>query len=414
MLPVSTVHDGGLALLPALFTATSSLCVTGLAIVDTATYWTTFGHAVMLALIQIGGFGVMSFATIIGLAVTRRTDFGANMLSAAEHGSDTGGVGALLKRIFATSLLIEGLVAGALAIRFLTLGYSVGTAIWHGVFHAVSAFNNAGFALYTLNLSGFVGDWWVYVPIMIAIILGGLGFPVLFQLRHDFRNPYRWTLNTRMVLVGTALLLVVSSSLITILEWNNPHTLGPLDTDTKVLAGAFQAVQTRTAGFNSIDIGSMHDSTLLAMDLFMFIGAGPAGTAGGIKITTAFVLVALVVAEIRGRKEVNLFGKSFVPGLYRQAVTVVTLSFLLLFTAVFAILVLDDFGLEAVLFEATSAFGTVGLSTGITGSLNAASQIILILLMIVGRLGPITVATALALTPNKSNLALPKERPIIG
>ena len=385
MLPLSTVHVGGLPLLPALFTATSALCVTGLTIVDTATYWTDFGKVVILLLIQVGGFGVMSFAAVLAQAVIRRESHSAELLTAIP-----------------------------LTIRFLSLGYSLPRALWHGVFHAVSAFNNAGFALYSDNMSSFVGDWGVCLPLIIAIIIGGLGFPVLFQLRTSLFKPYRWSLHTRMMIAGTGGLLLFSSLLVTAFEWHNPKTLGKLPTSDAILAGIFQAVQTRTTGFNSIDIGQMHEPTLFAMDTFMFIGAGPAGTAGGIKITTMFALLAIVAAVIRGRNQAVVFGKSISSEVVHQAVAVVVLGFILVVTSTISIMFLTHFTLSQTLFEVFSAFGTVGLSTGITPLLNDPSQLILIALMIIGRLGPITVATALAFAPSASKISFPAERPIIG
>ena len=414
MLPVSTVHVGGLPLLPALFTATSALCVTGLTIVDTATYWTDFGKVVILALIQVGGFGVMSFAAVLAQAVIRRESHGTKLASAAERRSGSGRIRTLLRRVLATALLIELFIAIPLTIRFLSLGYSLPRALWHGVFHAVSAFNNAGFSLYSDSLSSFVGDWGICLPLIVAIIIGGLGFPVLFQLRTSLLKPYSWSLHTRMVLAGTAGLLVFSSLIVTAFEWHNPKTLGKLPALDAILAGIFQAVQTRTTGFNSIDIGQMHESTLFAMDTFMFIGAGPAGTAGGIKITTMFALLAIVAAVIRGRKQAVVFGKSISADVVHQAVAVVVLAFILVATDTIAILFLSHFTLSQTLFEVLSAFGTVGLSTGITPQLNDPSQLILITLMIIGRLGPITVATALAFAPSASQISFPTERPIIG
>ena len=414
MLPISTVQVGGLPPLPALFTATSALCVTGLTIVDTATYWSAFGKVVILALIQVGGFGVMSFAAVLAQAVIRKENHSTKLASAAERRSNTGQLGMILRRVLGISLLVELIAAILLTFRFLTLEYSFPRALWHGLFHAVSAFNNAGFSLYSDSMTSFVGDWWLCLPIMVAIIIGGLGFPVIFQLRTSFLKPYSWSLHTRMVLAGTAGLLLFSSLIVTVSEWGNPKTLGKLPAADALLAGIFQAVQTRTTGFNSVDIGQMYDSTLLTMDMFMFIGAGPAGTAGGIKITTMFALLAIVAAVIRGRRQVVVFGKSISFEVVYQAVTVVVLAFILVATATIAILFLTDFNLSQVLFEVTSAFGTVGLSTGITPLLNYPAQFILIVLMIIGRLGPITVATALAFAPSASNISFPVERPIIG
>ena len=414
MLPASTVNPGGLPLLPALFTATSALCVTGLAIVDTATYWTTFGKVVIAVLIQVGGFGVMSFATILGQAVVRKANLSANVISAVERRTAVGGIAPLLRRVLLVSIVVEALVALALTARFVALGYPLPRALGHGVFHAVSAFNNAGFALYSDNMTSFVGDWWVCVPIMAAIIIGGLGFPVLFQFRRDVFHLHRWTLNTRMVVAGTLFLLCFSTATILAMEWNNPRTLGGLPASDAVLAGLFQAVQTRTSGFNSVDIGGMHEPTLFAMDLFMFVGAGPAGTAGGVKITTVLVLVAAVSAVVRGRTQPVMLGKGVPVEVVHQAITVVMLSGALVVAATFALLALTPFHLSEVLFEVLSAFGTVGLSTGITPHLDAPSLLVIIFMMIVGRLGPITVATAFAFAEPASKILLPYERPIIG
>lgn len=356
----------------------------------------------------------MSFAAVLAQAVIRKENHSTKLASAAERRSNTGQLGMILRRVLGISLLVELIAAILLTFRFLTLEYSFPRALWHGLFHAVSAFNNAGFSLYSDSMTSFVGDWWLCLPIMVAIIIGGLGFPVIFQLRTSFLKPYSWSLHTRMVLAGTAGLLLFSSLIVTVSEWGNPKTLGKLPTADALLAGIFQAVQTRTTGFNSVDIGQMYDSTLLTMDMFMFIGAGPAGTAGGIKITTMFALLAIVAAVIRGRRQVVVFGKSISFEVVYQAVTVVVLAFILVATATIAILFLTDFNLSQVLFEVTSAFGTVGLSTGITPLLNYPAQLILIVLMIIGRLGPITVATALAFAPSASNISFPVERPIIG
>lgn len=412
MLPMATVHPGGIPLFPALFTATSALCVTGLSTVDTATYWTTFGKVVIMCLIQIGGFGVMSAATVLGATVTRRISLKSRITTAAEAHGGLQDVPGLVRRVMATGLIIEGIVATMLFLRFLGLGYSVKRALWHAVFHAVSCFNNAGFALYSDNMSGFAEDPFVSLPICLGIIMGGLGFPVIWQLRRHFRSPLHWSMNTRLVLVSTVMLLSLSTVYVTALEWNN--ALADLSPGGRVLAGFFQAVQTRTAGFNSIDIGAMHGVTWLGMDVLMFIGAGPAGTAGGIKVTTFGVLFFIVLSEIRNDDAVNIFGKRLSRSVHRQAITVALLAVALVVSATGMLLALTPFRLDQVLFEACSAFGTVGLTTGITPKLSEPAQLVLVALMFIGRLGPITVATALA-APNRPRLYdLPTERPIIG
>ena len=313
------------------------------------------------------------------------------------------------------SLLVEGSVAAILTAWFaLYYGEPPGRALWWGVFHAVSAFNNAGFALFPDNLMGFVDDPVVSLALSAAIILGGLGFPVLVQLRRHLRTTRLWSMNTRLVLVGTAVLLIGGTLFIAVLEWKNPATLGPLAPSEKVLAAFFHSVQTRTAGFNSIDIGAMDSATWLGMDVLMLIGTGPAGTGGGIKITTFGVLFFIIVTEIRGEGAVNIFGKRLSRSVHRQAVAVALLALALVTACTIGLMVITDFTLDQLLFEVVSAFATVGLSTGITADLPAAGQLLLVLVMFVGRLGPITFATALALNERRRVYELPKERPIIG
>ncbi|MDK1358678.1 potassium transporter TrkG [Arthrobacter sp. zg-Y1219] len=415
-LPAASTESGGAPIMVAFFTSTSSLCVTGLGVVDTPVYWTGFGQAVMLALIQLGGFGVMSFASVVALTVMHRLSLRSKVTFALEGNKpDLSHVPSVIAGVAKITLLVEGIVGLMLAARFwLSYGRSPGEALWLGAFHAVSAFNNAGFALFSDSLVQYATDPAVSLPICAAVILGGLGFPVLVQLRRDLRIPRRWSMNTRLVLAGSAVLLLAGTVFITALEWDNPRTLGPLDWPSKLLTGFFQSVQTRTSGFYSVDIAALDGATLLVMDALMFIGAGPAGTGGGVKITTAAVLFFILAAEVRGRRQVNVLGKSLSPAVYRQAIAVLVLSVLFVGTATGILLVLTGFPLESVLFEAVSAFATVGLSTGITAHLPAAGQLILIVLMFAGRLGPLLFASALALRDRPLHYELPIERPIIG
>jgi len=415
-LPFAKIGPGGASWIEALFTAVSAVCVTGLVVVDTPAYWTGFGQVVILLLIQVGGLGVMTFASVIGLTVIRRMSLRSRLNAATETKAlGLEDVRALVIGIVRISLVIEGAVAIALTAQFAAgYGHPLGEAAWLGVFHAVSSFNNAGFALFSKSMVPFAADPLICLPLSVATILGGLGFPVIMQLKKYFRKPLKWTMNTRIVLWATVFFLVLGTVYVTALEWNNPDTLGPLDWPGKLLAGFFQSVQTRTAGFNSVDIGAMHPATLLGMDVFMFIGGGPAGTAGGIKVTTFAVLFFILVAEIRGEAAVNVFGKRLSRAVHRQAISVVLLATALVMAATIVLMLVTDFDLGPVLFEAVSAFGTVGLSTGITAQLPLGGQLVLILLMIVGRLGPITFASALALRERTLAYELPKERPIIG
>jgi Trk-type K+ transport system membrane component len=308
--------------------------------------------------------------------------------------------------------------AGAFILLFLRFllgyGYTVGEAAWFALFHAVSAFNNAGFALYSDSLRGFVSDPFICLPICAAIILGGLGFPVIMQLRREFRRPLHWSMNTNLVLAVTAVLLVAGTVYITAVEWSNPETLGGLDPWSRVLAGFFQSVQTRTAGFNSVDVGDMHDETWLGMDVLMFIGGGPAGTAGGIKVTTFAVLFFILVTELRGEGAVNIFGKRLSRAVHRQAITVVLLAVAAVIAGTALIMFLSGENLDKSLFETVSAFATVGMSTGITASLPESAQVVLVILMFLGRIGPLTLGPALALRERRILYELPKERPAIG
>ncbi|HEX4978038.1 MAG TPA: potassium transporter TrkG [Nocardioides sp.] len=416
MLPVSRVGPEGAPALTALFTSTSAVCVTGLVTVDTPTYWSSFGQVVILVLIQVGGFGIMTLASLVGLLLSRKMGLRSRLTAAAETKSlGLGDVRAVLVGVAKVSLLFEAVTAVLLTGRFV-VGYGEpwGRAVYHGVFHAVSAFNNAGFALYSDSLMGFVTDPWICLPIAGAVVFGGLGFPVLFELRRHLRQPRRWSLHTKLT-VGTSLgLLGAGTLLVTASEWGNPDTLGPLGVPGRLLAGFFQAVMPRTAGFNSLDYGEMRDGTLLGTEMLMFVGGGSAGTAGGIKVTTFIILFFVIYAEVRGERHVNAADRRIGERVQRQALTVALLSLGLIMSATLLLLQITELPTRDVLFETVSAFATVGLSTGITADLPAAGQVVLVVLMFVGRLGPITLVSALALREKQLRYTLPEGRPLIG
>lgn len=415
-LPIASVADGSVAWIEALFTSVSSVTITGLAVVDTATTWTVFGQVVILLLVQLGGLGIMTFGTFIGLIVVRRMSLTQRLASSTENRSlGLADAKTVILGAMATSLIIEAICWAILAADFsIAHGYAPGEAVWLGLFHAVMAFNNAGFALWSSSLTPFVDDPVVNIAVAVTVILGGLGFPVIFQLRKHLLVPRLWSMNTRLVLFMSAMLLVGGWGYITVLEWNNPATLGALEPGSRVLAGFFQSAQTRTGGFNTVDIGAMNDETLFGMTALMFIGGGPAGTSGGIKVTTLGVLFFIMVAEIRGHPVVNVFGKRLSRSVHREAITVLLLSAAFVGVASVVLMLTTGRPLIAVLFEATSAFATTGLSTGITPTLDPGSQLLLCVLMVVGRLGPISFASALALRNRRIMYQYPKERPIIG
>ena len=415
LLPASHAGRGATAL-EALFTATSAVCVTGLVVVDTATFWSPLGQVVIMLLIQVGGFGIMTLASLLGLLIARRLGLQSRLTSAsATRSVSLGDVSRLLLGIGLVTAVVEGVTALVLAGRLaLTYGEPWGTAIWHGVFHAVSAFNNAGFALYSDNLMGFVTDPWVCLPIAAAVIVGGVGFPVLLEMWRNPRRPRGWSLHTRITVLMTAVLLALGAGFMMLAEWSNPATLGPLDTRAKVLAGFFQGVMPRTAGFNSVDVAQLDSGTWLGSDVLMFIGGGSGGTAGGIKITTFTVLLVVIWAELRGDPDATLFDRRIAPAAQRQALAVALLGVAAVLVPTVLIAMSSTFSADEVLYEVVSAFATVGLSTSITAQLAPWHQVMLCVLMVIGRLGPVTLGTALALRERRRLVRLPEANPIVG
>ena len=399
----------------AFFTATSATCVTGLTLVDTATHWSPFGQAVLMVLMQVGGIGLMTFASLLALVTIGQLGLHSRMLAQIEaKWLDGPTVRRFLVSVLKVSLVIEALVWVALTGRFWS-GYDepLGRAAYLGLFHTVSAFNNAGFALWDDNLAGFGRDPLVLLPVAFAFVLGGIGYPVLMELRRS-RRPRRWSLHTKLTLVTTAILLVLGPVAVTLPELRPGGTLDGVDWPTRLLAGWFSGVAPCTAGFSAIDYGQADPATLMVTDILMAVGGGSAGTAGGIKVTTLAVLVLAVISELRGDPDVRAFRRRVVPSTVRQALAVVVLGTAIVSAAAFTLLELTAFELDQVLFEVVSAFATVGLSTGITRELPMAGQDLLAVLMIIGRLGPITVATALALRNRRHLFRYAEARPIVG
>lgn len=403
--------------LTALFTATSATCVTGLVTVDTATHWSTFGEMVILALIQLGGLGVMSAATLLVMLIGRRLSAPAAVLTGAESRSLVDRTpGQVLVGVLRFTLAVEVATAVCLAVR-LRIAYHEdwGSAIYSGVFHAISAFNNAGFGLHVDSAVPWAQDPWVCVPLMLSVMIGGLGFPIWWEvLKHRDRRSRRWTTQATITIWGSVVLWVTGTLLLAAFEWDNADTLGPMGTGGKVLSAGFQSVVARTAGFNSVDIGALHQESLLLLDGLMFIGGGSAGTAGGIKITTFALLGFVIWAELRGEPTVRVLHRRLSPDNIRQALTVALLGVGLVVAGTAVLLVVTPFKLDVVLFEAISAFATVGMSTGITADIPPVGQVTLIVLMFFGRLGPITLGAALALRNRPRRYEVPEERVLIG
>jgi trk system potassium uptake protein TrkH len=398
-LPISSARGEWTSPLNALFTATSAVCVTGLVVLDTGTYWSPFGQGVILGLIQVGGFGFMTGSTLfLFLMIGRRTGLRDRMLVQASTGvPDLGSVTTLVKRIALFTIICEGVGAVILTAAFLARSHDIVESVWWGIFHGVSAFNNAGFDLIGdfRSLTGFADDPFVLVPIGILIVLGGLGFAIV----GDVVGKLHWrklALETKVVLLSTLVLLVGGGTAIGILEWTNPATLGAMPEAQRPLNALFEAATLRTAGFSALDTGALSTASLFVVMALMFIGGASGSTAGGIKVNTFSVLLIAIVSTARGRPSAEVFGRRLPHILIYRALSVALLSIAAVFVVALALEVsAPALTFVQVLFEAISAVGTVGASTGITRELPDLARLILVPAMFLGRLGPLTLVLAL-------------------
>ncbi len=421
-LPIASGTGQRISLLDALFTATSAVCVTGLIVVDTPNAFSTFGHAIILLLIQFGGLGYMTVSTTVAVALGRSITLQERLtLQEGLNAQDLEGLVRFAGVVLRLTLMFELTGAAILAARWWSeLGIS---ALWYGLFHSVSAFNNAGFALWSDSLIRWRGDVTVNAVITILIIGGGLGFVVLRELAHLGRDHVRLSIHTRLVLTATAVLLVGGAAAFLVLEGSNPRTIGgDLALSEKLLAVWFQSVTARTAGFNTIDTGGMTEAGLFVTMGLMFIGASPGGTGGGVKTTTFGITVAALWATVRGNPDTTLFKRRLPSEIVAKAFFVSLIAFLGLNVVAGLVLVVEGRSLMLTLFETTSAFGTVGLSTGEKGSVVSLSafftpvgKLLIVLMMFMGRVGPLTLALALArraaLTPK---IRYPEGKILIG
>ncbi|HZJ40233.1 MAG TPA: potassium transporter TrkG [Demequina sp.] len=414
-LPMATESGQRAPFIDALFTATSAVCVTGLTTVDTGSYWSPVGLTFIAAAIKVGGLGIMTLASIVGIAMSRRLGLTQRILAAGEaRATGLGDLGSLLKTIVIVSTSAEAIIALVLFPRFLTLDYGLGKSAGFSVFYAISAFNNAGFSPDPLGLIPYAADLWMLVPIGLGVFVGALGFPVYLNVLREWRHPRRWTLHTKLTLVTIMSLAVVSATFLALFEWSNPKTLGTASSAKTIGNIFFQSINQRSGGFNSFDIGEAREHTWLLEVVLMFIGGGSGSTAGGIRVTTLAVLILAVWAEARGRRDIEAFGKRIGTEILRLAVSVTLVSLIIVILGTTVFLWQTDIPLDRSLYEVVSAFATCGLSTGITGSLDADAKTTLIVMMYVGRVGSLTVVAALALNKRRRVIRYPKERPLIG
>lgn len=415
-LPMASQNGQSVGFVNALFTAASAVAVTGLVVVDTLTHWSTFGHVVILILIQIGGLGFILMGTLVALILGRRISFRQRVvMQEAMNKITMNGVVRLAKYVLILTFAVEGLGALILATRFIPI-YGWGTGIWYSVFHSISAFCNAGFDLIGnfQSLTPFVEDPIISMTVALLIIIGGLGFVVIFELL-ERKNIKRFSLHTKIALTMTAVLLISGYVIVMALEYNNPNTMGDLSIGGKFLSGFFHSVTPRTAGFNTLPMDQLATGTLVMTMIFMFIGAGSAGTAGGVKVTTVGVIIATIVSTLRGRKDTEAFKRKLPLDLVNKALAILGIAIAWVILVTFILSITESASFIEILFEVISAFGTVGLSLGITTSLSTVGKIVIAITMFTGRIGPLTLFMALAQRHHTvSSIQYPDEEVMIG
>jgi len=413
-LPVAAADGRATPLPDAMFTAVSAVTVTGLVTVNTAEHWSATGQIVILLGIQVGGLGIVTIALLLARAVTR--NLGVRSRLFAQQGISTGNlgeVGVLLRIVIGTTLAVEAALALFLVPRFIAAeGWLHG--LWHGIFYAVSSFNNAGFVTHADGLAGFRDDPFVLIPIAVGVFVGSLGFPVFMILMVSRGRWRRWNLHTKLTISVSVLMLLVGAIVWGAFEWANPATIGDMAPGEKVYNAVFASVMTRSGGFSIIDPGDSFPATLLATDALMFVGGGSASTAGGIKVTTIALLFLAIVAEARGDKNIMIFGRTIPETALRIAISVTFLGATLVLLATGLIMTVSSEPLDRILFEVISAFATCGLSVGLSEELPPMGKYVLCALMFAGRVGPIGLASALAVRHRTILFRYPDERPVIG
>lgn len=415
-LPAATSDGKGLPLLDAFFTATSATCVTGLVVVDTGDTFTRFGEMVILSMIQVGGLGFMMFATLLAFILGKKISLKERLVIKESINSATvEGVVRLVKRILIFTVIIELVGALLLTLRF-SQDIPAGEAIYFGFFHAVSNFNNAGFDIMGnfQGMTAYAEDPLVNFTLISLISLGGIGFIVMNEV-FEYRITKRISLHTKIVLAVSAILVITGSVLIFILEYNNPATLKPMSLSGKILGAVYQSVTPRTAGSNTLSISDLMPTTLFLIIFLMFIGASPGSTGGGIKTTTFAILIGAVKSQIRGKEDVTFFGRRMENNLIYKSLTVTVIAlFLIIFVTM--ILTVTEPGKDflMIFFETTSAFSTVGLSMGLTPELSQIGKVMIIITMFAGRVGPLTLAFAIAKKRKEDHYRYPSGKVMIG
>lgn len=416
LLPAATVDGKETSLIGALFTSTSATCVTGLIVYDTGTHFSLFGQLIILLLIQVGGLGIMTISSAFAIMLGQRLSLKSeNMIQNVMGESNKLDMISLVKNVVLVTFILELIGAIILYFNFSADLLSTNRAIYHAVFHSISAFCNAGFSLYSDSFITYRSCIGINLVITSLIVLGGIGFPVMVDLRKTVFNKSRFSrlsLHTKIVLSSTVFLLLIGTAGFFIAEYNNEmQGMNLLD---RLLGSYFQSVTTRTAGFNTIDFANISKGSVFISIILMFIGASPGSTGGGVKTTTIVIILVSVLSMFRGNRDVNVFKRKVSNDIIKRVMALIAVSASVLAILIFLLLLLEPFEFDKIVFEAFSAFGTVGLSMGITPLLSNTGQFIVILLMYLGRVGPLTLIFALSANVEKTNFTYTEEKIIIG
>ncbi len=412
----------------ALFTATSAICVTGLSTVDMATYWSPLGHVVIVVATQLGAVGVLTLASVMGLIVSRRLGLRQRLLAAGDvnpmslqrgagdsPASRLGEVGGLLATVAVSMLVIELAIALLMLPRLMLEGLSFPVALVDSFYYSAMAFTNTGFVFSEAGLTPYSSDLYFLTLLMVGVILGGVGFPVIYALRKNFTRPRRWSLHVKLTLVTTGILFVLGAVAYMILESGNDRSIGGEDVGHLAFQSLFLSVMTRSGGFSTFDMGDLNHSSMLVTDMLMFIGGGSASTAGGIKVTTIAILFIAAFAEARGKASMEAFERKIPGDVLRLAVSVVLWgATTVALSTIILLQIQKEAALDDVLFDVISAFGTSGLSSGFTATLEDPGKYVLSMTMFMGRIGTVTLAAALAASQSSQLFTRAEERPIVG
>ncbi|WP_194410637.1 TrkH family potassium uptake protein [Microbacterium cremeum] len=427
-LPISSADGRVTPLADAFFTAVSTICVTGLVTVNMGTHWSAFGNSMIFLGVNIGAMGVLTFGAMMGVVISRRLGLRAKLVAAGdtnplrshagpvkeEQGVRLGEVGQLLRTIALSTLLIEAVVAVLLYPAMLLSGTDPLTALWQAPYFAAMSFTNTGFTPTPDGLASFATNYWFLTVMAVSVMVGSVGFPVIYSLSKHHWHMRKWSLHTKLTLLCVAFLWVAGAVAFLALEYLNPETLGRADAWDTTFQSFFLSVMTRSGGFAVLDMDELNGSSIIVACMLMFVGGGSASTAGGIKVTTLAVLILAAAAEARGRQWVEVFGRRIPSDVQRVALSVVWWGSTIVALSTIILGQITQQRIDFVLFDVISGFATVGLSTGVTESLPDVGKYIMAVTILMGRIGTVTIAAAVAARSSTQLYQLPVERPIVG